>query len=276
MSHGDRSSELVLEHVVSEGSFGRIYRARYKATSSIVAVKVVTDSDEVRNEINFLSKCNCPFTVGYFGSFLSGPNMWVVTDYCGGGYVSDLMKGARSDYTMPENCIRAVCAGIVSALEYLHTVGVCHRDIRCGNILLTNAGYVKLTGFGLSAEVDDVTKKCKSLVVGSHSNSFWIAPEVIQGAHHDCKADVWSLGITTIELAEGAPPHSNLNPLQAIPIISPKPMMDFIDCCCQKDPSERSDSKSLMSHSFVKEEVTRDWMGSPLFPWHLFSKDSDS
>mmetsp|Transcript_34067 Transcript_34067/g.62784 ORF Transcript_34067/g.62784 Transcript_34067/m.62784 type:complete len:610 (-) Transcript_34067:191-2020(-) len=165
---------------------------------------------------------------------------------------------------MPEDCIRAACGGIVLGLEYLHKKEICHRDIKCGNVLLTNDGHVKLADFGVSAELTNTINKRKT-VVGS---PFWIAPEVIKEAHYDGRADVWSLGITAIEMAEGAPPHSNLNPLRAIFLIPSKPaptladpdiwspeMMDFIRVCCKKDPSERSDSALLTSHPFVRQEV---------------------
>jgi len=149
-------------------------------------------------------------------------------------------------------------------LEYLHKKEICHRDIKCGNVLLTNDGHVKLADFCVSAELTNTINKRKT-VVGS---PFWIAPEVIKEAHYDGRADVWSLGITAIEMAEGAPPHSNLNPLRAIFLIPSKPaptladpdnwspeMLDFIRCCCKKDPAERSDSALLTSHPFVKQEV---------------------
>ena len=136
----DRSSELELEHVVSQGSFGKIYRGRYKATSCMVAAKVVPESAEVRNEIFFLSKCSSSFTVGYFGSFLSGSERWVITDYCHGGLVSDLVTKFGSNGSFPEPCIRAVCAGVLAGLDFLHSIDVCHRDIRCRSVLLTNAG----------------------------------------------------------------------------------------------------------------------------------------
>lgn len=122
----------------------------------------------------------------------------------------------------------------------------------------------QLADFGVSAELTNTINKRKT-VVGS---PFWIAPEVIKEAHYDGRADVWSLGITAIEMAEGAPPHSNLNPLRAIFLIPSKPaptladpdnwspeMLDFIRCCCKKDPSERSDSALLTSHPFVRQEV---------------------
>ena len=295
-----RSSELELDKVLGEGSFGKVYRARHKSTGAIVAVKVVpnadgdeAEADKLMGEIDILSKCDSPFIVGYFECFVKGggksqqqqyqhrnhnniqttaipgghPNdMWIVMEFCDGGSVSDLIEaaGGRGFFVMPEECIRAACAGIVLGLEYLHKKEICHRDIKCGNVLLTNDGHVKLADFGVSAELTNTINKRKT-VVGS---PFWIAPEVIKESHYDGRADVWSLGITVIEMAEGAPPHSNLNPLRAIFLIPSKPaptladpdnwspeMLDFIRCCCMKDPNERSDSAMLTCHPFVMQEV---------------------
>jgi serine/threonine protein kinase len=266
--------------MLGEGSFGQVFRAQHNLTSAIVAVKVVpnqegdaAEADKIMGEIDILSKCNSPFIVGYFECFVAPPkkrmeagNMWIVMEFCDGGSVSDLIEaaGGRGSFAMPEEAIRAACAGIVLGLEYLHKKEICHRDIKCGNVLLTNDGHVKLADFGVSAELTNTINKRKT-VVGS---PFWIAPEVIKEAHYDGRADVWSLGITAIEMAEGAPPHSNLNPLRAIFLIPSKPaptladpdnwspeMLDFIRCCCKKDPSERSDSALLTSHPFVKQEV---------------------
>ena len=266
--------------MLGEGSFGQVFRARHLRTGAIVAVKVVpnqegdaAEADKIMGEIDILSKCNSPYIVGYFECFVAPPKkrmeageMWIVMEFCDGGSISDLIEaaGGRGSFAMPEEAIRAACAGIVLGLEYLHKKEICHRDIKCGNVLLTNDGHVKLADFGVSAELTNTINKRKT-VVGS---PFWIAPEVIKEAHYDGRADVWSLGITAIEMAEGAPPHSNLNPLRAIFLIPSKPaptladpdnwspeMLDFIRCCCRKDPSERSDSALLTSHPFVKQEV---------------------
>mmetsp|Transcript_24441 Transcript_24441/g.58977 ORF Transcript_24441/g.58977 Transcript_24441/m.58977 type:complete len:630 (+) Transcript_24441:299-2188(+) len=275
----DRSSELELDKMLGEGSFGQVFRARHRATGAIVAVKVVPnqegdeEADKIMGEIDILAKCNSPFIVGYFECFVCPPKkrmepgeMWIIMELCDGGSVSDLIEaaGGRGSFAMPEEAIRAACAGCVLGLEYLHKKEICHRDIKCGNVLLTNDGHVKLADFGVSAELTNTINKRKT-VVGS---PFWIAPEVIKEAHYDGRADVWSLGITVIEMAEGAPPHSNLNPLRAIFLIPSKPaptladpeiwspeMVDFIRCCCKKDPSERSDSALLTSHPFVRQEV---------------------
>eukprot|EP00523_Entomoneis_sp_CCMP467_P010640 CAMPEP_0168738670 /NCGR_PEP_ID=MMETSP0724-20121128/11056_1 /TAXON_ID=265536 /ORGANISM="Amphiprora sp., Strain CCMP467" /LENGTH=723 /DNA_ID=CAMNT_0008786027 /DNA_START=507 /DNA_END=2678 /DNA_ORIENTATION=- len=289
---------LILQHLLGEGSFGAVYKAQHKPTGALVAVKILqhqldTDEDEkIKSEIEILSRCaDSPYIVGYLECFIvhhtphqnvavtgsrrSGNSlpvpaeMWIVMEYCEGGSMTDLLEansaGGFAQGSLPEDCIRAVCASIVLGLEYLHGVAhVCHRDIKCGNVLLTTDGHVKLADFGVSAELSNTLNKRKT-VVGS---PYWMAPEVIRESHYDGRADVWSLGITAIEMAEGAPPHANLHPLRAIFVIPTKPaptladpdnwspeMLDFVKCCCRKEASQRHDSALLSSHPFVKQEV---------------------
>jgi serine/threonine protein kinase len=272
----DKSADLSLLNLLGEGSFGAVYKSLHKPTGAIVAVKIIpntggtaSEDEKIKGEIDILSRCDSPYIVGYFECFIRPPTekpgeMWIVMEFCEGGSMTDLIE-ASAGYTLPEDCIRAVCASIVLGLEYLHGVAsVCHRDIKCGNVLLTDDGHVKLADFGVSAELTNTLNKRKT-VVGS---PYWMAPEVIRESHYDGRADVWSLGITAIEMAEGAPPHANLHPLRAIFVIPTKPaptladpdnwspeMLDFVRCCCQKDPNQRHDSAMLSSHPFVKQEV---------------------
>lgn len=272
----DKSGDLEVLNALGEGSFGAVYKANHRPTGAIVAVKVIpnagsnpSEDEKIKGEIDILSRCDSPYIVGYFECFIKPPTnkpgeMWIVMEYCEGGSMADLIE-ASAGQMIPEDCVRAVCASIVLGLEYLHGVAnVCHRDIKCGNVLLTNDGHVKLADFGVSAELTNTLNKRKT-VVGS---PYWMAPEVIRESHYDGRADVWSLGITAIEMAEGAPPHSNLHPLRAIFVIPTKPaptladpdnwspeMLDFVRCCCQKDPNQRHDSALLSAHPFVKQEV---------------------
>jgi serine/threonine protein kinase len=273
----DKSAELELFSLLGEGSFGAVYKAIHKPSGATVAVKIIPNSnsggaiedEKIKGEIDILSRCDSPYIVGYFECFIRPPNnkpgeMWIVMEYCEGGSMTDLIE-ASAGYQLPEDCIRAACASIVLGLEYLHGVAnVCHRDIKCGNVLITDDGHIKLADFGVSAELTNTMNKRKT-VVGS---PYWMAPEVIRESHYDGRADVWSLGITAIEMAEGAPPHANLHPLRAIFVIPTKPaptladpdnwspeMLDFVRCCCQKDPNQRHDSALLSSHPFVKQEV---------------------
>jgi len=275
----DKSDDLNILTLLGEGSFGAVYKAIHKPSTATVAVKVIpngntgsaSEDEKIMGEIDILSRCDSPYIVGYFECFIKPPagnkpgEMWIVMEYCEGGSMTDLLE-ASAGFMIPEDCVRAVCASIVLGLEYLHGVAnVCHRDIKCGNVLLTDDGHVKLADFGVSAELTNTLNKRKT-VVGS---PYWMAPEVIRESHYDGRADVWSLGITLIEMAEGAPPHSNLHPLRAIFLIPSKPaptladpdnwspeMLDFVRCCCSKDPSQRHDSALLSSHPFVKQEVT--------------------
>jgi len=273
----DRSKELETLNKLGEGSFGVVYRARVKKTNSTVAVKIIhnksgnSETDKVMGEIDILSRCNSPFIVGYYECFIKPPakrldqsSMWIIMEYCEGGSILDFIEGCGGlhNYSEGEEIIRAVCASVVLGLEYLHgTANVCHRNIKCGNVLLTNDGHVKLADF---AELSNTINKRKT-VVGS---PFWMAPEVIEESNYDGRADVWSLGITVIEMAEEEPPHANLHPMRAIFVIPQKPaptladpdnwspeMLDFIRCCCKKDPKQRHDSALLASHPFIKGDV---------------------
>jgi len=272
---------------LGEGSFGAVFRAKYKVTNAIVAVKIIpnandSETDKMMSEIDILSRCDSPFIVDYMGCFVTPPGkklecsngftidpdcLCIIMEYCDRGSILDFIEsaGGMAGYAEGEEVIRAVCASIVLGLEYLHGVAnVCHRDIKAGNVLLTSQGEVKLADFGVSAELTNTLNKRKT-VVGS---PFWMAPEVIRESHYDGRADVWSLGITVIEMAEGEPPHANLHPMRAIFIIPTMPsptladpdawspeMLDFIQCCCKKDPSQRYDSARLSSHTFIKRDV---------------------
>lgn len=284
LSQTDRSKDLEILNQLGEGAFGAVYRAKHKATNSTVAVKIIpnassqhgpdSETDKIMSEIDILARCDSAFIVGYFECFLKPPKkrmdggeMWIIMEYCEGGSILDFLEGVGGfhSYSEGEEVIRAVCASIVLGLEYLHGVAnVCHRDIKGGNVLLTNDGHVKLADFGVSAELTNTLKKRKT-VVGS---PYWMAPEVIKESHYDGRADVWSLGITAIEMAEGHPPHSSLHPMRAIFVIPTKPspslqdvdawspeMLDFIRCCCKKDPGQRYDSALLASHTFIKRDV---------------------
>lgn len=276
ISASDRSWELEILNLMGEGSFGAVYKAQHKPSGAVVAVKIIanasssaSEEEKIKGEIDILSRCDSPYIVGYCECFIKPPTkkpgeMWIVMEYCEGGSMTDVLE-ANNGIVLPEDCIRAVCASIVLGLEYLHGVAnVCHRDIKCGNVLLTSDGHVKLADFGVSAELSNTINKRKT-VVGS---PYWMAPEVIRESHYDGRADVWSLGITAIEMAEGSPPHANLHPLRAIFVIPTKPaptladpdnwspeMLDFVRCCCQKEASQRHDSAQLSSHPFVRKEV---------------------
>jgi len=157
-----------LQNLLGEGSFGAVYKSIHRASGAIVAVKIIpnttSEDEKIKSEIDILSRCDSPYIVGYFECFIRPPTdkpgeLWIVMEYCEGGSMTDLIE-ASNGYTLPEDSIRAVCASLVLGLEYLHGVAnVCHRDIKCGNVLLTEDAHVKLADFGVSAELSNTLNK---------------------------------------------------------------------------------------------------------------------
>jgi serine/threonine protein kinase len=183
-------------------------------------------------------------------------------EYCGAGSVSDLMN--ITNKTLTEDQIAVVCLHSVKGLAYLHSQRKIHRDIKAGNILLNDQGESKLADFGVSGQLSTLAKSRKTVI----GTPFWMAPEVIHETGHDYKCDVWSLGITAIEMAEGKPPYSNIHPLRAMFVIPTRPpprlsepdkwspeFNDFIAKCLVKNPKDRCSSEELLQVSFALRGV---------------------
>jgi len=205
-----------------------------------------------------MMECKCENIVGYDACFLIHNQLWIVMELCTGGSLNDLMKLARS--TLNEEQIAVCVRDILTALAYLHDNNRIHRDIKAGNVLLTSEGMAKLADFGVSGTLSKDTAQ-RHTVIGT---PFWMAPEVIQETGHNYKADIWSLGITLIELAEGHPPLCNLHPLRAIFVIPSRPpptftdkskwsaeMNEFLALCLTKDPNMRPTAKQLLYHPWL-------------------------
>ena len=168
-------------------------------------------------------------------------------ELCEGGSVSDLMTSCEA--TLEETTIQVVCAAVLLGLDYLHAQKHIHRDIKCGNVLLSAKGHVKLADFGVSATLSNTVSRRHTLI----GTPFWMAPEVIKEDAYDYKADIWSLGITAIEMADGEPPYIHIHPMRAIFLIPQRPpptvkkpenwtksFLDFLSQCLKKDAKERS------------------------------------
>lgn len=246
-------------------SYGKVYKAVVKSTAQVVALKLVPlEGDEcasVTREIAILESCTSPFVVQYFGSFLYDEHLWISMEYCAAGSISDLM--ALRGRCLDERQVAAVCANVALGLEYLHENRNLHRDVKAGNILLASNGYAKLADFGVSAQLTSTINKRKTVI----GTPFWMAPEVIQESQYDGKADVWSLGITAIEMAEGEPPLAQMHPMRAIFLIPNRPpptlknpagfspvFADFLATCLKKDARERPTARELLAHPFIKRE----------------------
>lgn len=180
------------------------------------------DTGEVSREIELLKGCTSANIVQYLGSLTREGELWIIMEFCGGSSLADVMEARGRCLT--EAQIAATMAGTLDGLSYLHnrTPALIHRDVKAGNLLLAEGGVIKLADFGVSASIGSTLSK-RGTVIGT---PFWMAPEVITGGPlngYNTQADVWSLGITAIELAEGQPPNSEMHPMRAIFLIPTRP-----------------------------------------------------
>ncbi|XP_014358578.2 serine/threonine-protein kinase 4 isoform X1 [Papilio machaon] len=246
---------------LGEGSYGSVYKALHKESGQVLAIKQVpvdTDLQEIIKEISIMQQCDSPYVVKYYGSYFKNTDLWIVMEYCGAGSVSDIMRLRKK--TLSEDEIATILIDTLKGLEYLHRRRKIHRDIKAGNILLNTEGHAKLADFGVAGQLTDTMAK-RNTVIGT---PFWMAPEVIQEIGYDCVADIWSLGITALEMAEGKPPYGDIHPMRAIFMIPTKPppsfrepdqwspeFIDFVSQCLVKNPEERATAEYLLSHEFI-------------------------
>ncbi|XP_077286708.1 serine/threonine-protein kinase hippo [Arctopsyche grandis] len=246
---------------LGEGSYGSVYKALHKESGQVLAIKQVpvdTDLQEIIKEISIMQQCDSPYVVKYYGSYFKNTDLWIVMEYCGAGSVLDIMRLRKK--TLSEDEIATILCDTLKGLEYLHLRRKIHRDIKAGNILLNSEGHAKLADFGVAGQLTDTMAK-RNTVIGT---PFWMAPELIQEIGYDCVADIWSLGITAIEMAEGKPPYGDIHPMRAIFMIPTKPppsfrepdkwspeFIDFVSLCLVKNPDERATAGDLLNHVFI-------------------------
>ncbi|KAL5233147.1 hypothetical protein ACI65C_000557 [Semiaphis heraclei] len=246
---------------LGEGSYGSVFKALHKESGQVLAIKQVpvdTDLQEIIKEISIMQQCDSPYVVKYYGSYFKNTDLWIVMEYCGAGSVSDIMRLRKK--TLSEDEIATILSDTLKGLEYLHLRRKIHRDIKAGNILLNSEGHAKLADFGVAGQLTDTMAK-RNTVIGT---PFWMAPEVIQEIGYDCVADMWSLGITALEMAEGKPPYGDIHPMRAIFMIPTKPppsfrepdkwspeFIDFVSQCLIKNPEERATATKMLDHEFI-------------------------
>ncbi|KAG5508732.1 hypothetical protein JKF63_05230 [Porcisia hertigi] len=247
------------------GNFGVVLKARNRVTDDIVAIKQVPlsdtdkeDLDTIVKEVEILRECDHPNIVRFYGTYQSLGVLWIVMEYCEGGSVDTAYDLLRRPLSEP--LIAYVCRQILLGLRYLHERHVIHRDVKGSNVLLTKDGQVKLADFGVSTELKHTLSRRNSFI----GTALWMAPEALTEKDYDSRADIWSLGIVTIELAEGQPPHLGMHIARAvffIPLNDPPTLHDkerwspqmnmFIRRLLSKDKDMRPSAATMLMDPFV-------------------------
>lgn len=254
--------------VIGRGKFGVVYKGYHIKTKQVYAIKVLNlDSDEdevddVQREIQFLSSMKqIPNITHYYGSYLKDTRLWIIIEYCAGGSLRTLLRPGKLD----EKYIGVIMRELLIALKYIHKDNVIHRDIKAANVLISNEGQIKLCDFGVAAQLNQATSRRQTMA----GTPYWMAPEVImEGVYYDTKVDIWSLGITTFEIATGNPPYCEVEALRAMQLITKsKPprlegrnysplLKEFISLCLDEDPKERMSAEDLLKSKFIKAHKT--------------------
>ncbi|XP_060754727.1 mitogen-activated protein kinase kinase kinase kinase 4-like isoform X3 [Neoarius graeffei] len=272
----DPAGIFELVEVVGNGTYGQVYKGRHVKTGQLAAIKVMDvtedEEEEIKLEINMLKKYSHHRNIAtYYGAFIkksppgNDDQLWLVMEFCGAGSITDLVKNTKNG--LKEDWIAYISREILRGLAHLHAHHVIHRDIKGQNVLLTENAEVKLVDFGVSAQLDRTVGRRNTFI----GTPYWMAPEVIAcdenpDATYDYRSDLWSCGITAIEMAEGAPPLCDMHPMRALFLIPRNPpprlkskkwskkFINFIENCLVKNYTQRPPTDQLLKHPFIRDQ----------------------
>lgn len=277
----DHYKNYRFEGVLGKGAFAKVWQARYRDEKRPYAVKVIElestnagTMETTRKETALMLSLRHENVVPCLASFVVGSELWLVMPLLVGGSCADIMRrhpefknGFKDDALLA-----TIILDVLHGLAYFHKEARIHRDIKAGNILISAEGVAKLSDFGVSgALIENGYKRLgRKTFTGTPC---WMAPEVMESKGHNHKADIWSLGITALELGFGKPPYANQRPMKIILNITEKapPTADsydrkerqqddlskdfhkFVKSCLKRDPTKRPKAKDLMKDHFIKK-----------------------
>ncbi|KAH3679726.1 hypothetical protein WICMUC_000757 [Wickerhamomyces mucosus] len=285
VSNGDPTEFYSNLSKIGQGASGGVYTAIERGSNRDVAIKQMNLEQQPKkeliiNEILVMKGSKHQNIVNFIDSYLLKGDLWVVMEYMEGGSLTDVVTYS----VMTESQIGSVLRETLQGLEFLHSKGVIHRDIKSDNVLLSLNGSIKLTDFGFCAQINEAQVKRNTMV----GTPYWMAPEVVLRKQYGPKVDIWSLGIMIIEMIEGEPPYLNETPLRALYLIvtngTPslkdpesltKTLRNFLSWCLKVEPEERGSAKELLQDEFIKQAEDSSCL-SPLVKLARMKKKAES
>ncbi|KAJ3695416.1 hypothetical protein LUZ60_000793 [Juncus effusus] len=284
MKYSIKAEDYELYEEIGNGVSASVYRALCKPLNETVAIKILdfekdrSDLNNIMREVQTMMLLNHPHLLNAHCTFVKQHELWVVMPYMASGSVLHILKSAHPE-GLDEPIIATILLATLKALDYLHQNGQIHRDVKAGNILLDKKGGIKLGDFGVSACLFDGgdRQRLRKTFTGTPC---WMAPEVMGESGYNCKADIWSFGITALELAHGHAPFSKYPPMKVFLMTlhgSPpgldlesdktrfsKSFRQMIGMCLVKEPSERPTARKLLKHSFFKQARSQNYINRKL------------
>ncbi|XP_013081619.2 serine/threonine-protein kinase PAK 2-like [Biomphalaria glabrata] len=253
--------EYKLQTLIGSGGTSQVYLATCKKTKATVAMKIIDienlyRKDIILTEINIMKELQHENIVNFINCFVENSSLWIAMEYMDGGSLRTVLDAT----VLNEDQTAAVTRECLNGLAYLHGHNIIHRDIKGDNLVLSMSGAVKLTDFGYCARLveEDETRHTQ---VGTYS---WLAPEILRGQHYGNKVDLWSLGITVLEMLNGKPPYADHIPARILILIALKgkpdiknvdqlspDLQDFLDKCLTENSDERASTTELLNHPFL-------------------------
>ncbi|XP_070580900.1 LOW QUALITY PROTEIN: dual specificity mitogen-activated protein kinase kinase 6-like [Ptychodera flava] len=273
-----KADDLVHISELGQGAYGYVEKVKHGPSGTLMAVKRIraqvnsTEDKRIVMDMDVaMRSSDCPYTVTFYGAMFQEGDVWICMELLDTSLDKFYKKVYEKNETIPEDILGYIAYSIVKALHYLQTqLRVIHRDVKPSNVLIDRQGHVKMCDFGISGHLVDSVAKTMDAGCKPYMAPERIDPEIADEKGYDIKSDVWSLGITMVELATGKFPYESWGTpfaqlKQVVKEPSPKlpdgqfsdNFVDFIDLCLKKNFRERPTYPSLMEHSFIKPYETR-------------------